>query len=129
MVRVLISLAVLVVVGTVYTVASCALRDSSHIRGLSKAVWLVVIVLLPVAGCVLWYILGCGRGQASVASPDNDPAFLSDLRHESEQDLRIRLLEEELTALNLESELHDGVDGLFTQTDPGGDPASPINDH
>lgn len=130
MVRLLIGLAVLVVVGTVYTVIDCALREPSRIRGLSKPVWLVVILLLPVAGCILWYILGRGREKAQVASPDNDPAFLNDLRRESEQDRRIRLLEEELAALDSESEFPDGdaSPGGKPPRDPEDGPASSAHD-
>lgn len=104
MARLLFGLAIVVIVGTVYTVIDCALRDVSRIRGLSKPVWLVVILLLPVIGCVLWYVLGRTRGPERVATPDDDTAFLGDLRRDSEQDRRIRLLEEELAALDSEDD-------------------------
>ncbi|RLP75684.1 PLDc_N domain-containing protein [Mycetocola tolaasinivorans] len=106
--RFLFALVVVLVVATVYTVVDCALRDNSRIRGLSKPVWLVVILLLPVAGLALWYTIGRSRGPApQPRTPDDDPAFLGDLRRVSEQDERIRRLEEELAALDAEIDLDD----------------------
>ncbi|WP_030149215.1 PLD nuclease N-terminal domain-containing protein [Mycetocola saprophilus] len=125
--RILFALVVVFVVATVYTVVDCAMRENSRIRGLSKPVWLVVILLLPVAGLVLWYTIGRARGAApQPRTPDDDPAFLGDLRRVSEQDERIRRLEEELAALDAETELdHPDVfgprDGKNSDDEPGSD--------
>lgn len=109
MARLLIGLAIVVVVGTVYTVIDCALRENSRIRGLSKPAWLAVILLLPVIGAVLWYVIGRTPGAAPQArAPDDDPAFLGRVNRNSEQDERIRRLEEELAALDSEGENPDG---------------------
>ncbi|UCR87969.1 PLDc N-terminal domain-containing protein [Mycetocola spongiae] len=109
MARLLFALAVIVIVATVYTVIDCALRENDRIRGLGKPVWLVVILLLPVVGMVLWYVIGRARVPAArPRTPDDDPSFLGDIRRNTEHDERIRKIEEELAALDSESDLPDG---------------------
>lgn len=101
--RYLFGLAIVVVVITVYAVVDCAMLPNNRVRGLSKPTWLVVILLLPVAGFVLWFVIGRGRADADGArrtAPDDDPAFLGSLGRDANQDERIRQLEEELAALD-----------------------------
>ncbi|PSL37057.1 phospholipase D-like protein [Labedella gwakjiensis] len=105
--RLLLGIAVIVVVVTIYAVVDCAMMASSRVRGLPKAAWIAIIILLPVIGLVLWFLIGRGRKNPTVASgpraPDDDPAFLVSLNRDAEQDERIRKLEEELAALDSES--------------------------
>ncbi|SEB47586.1 Phospholipase_D-nuclease N-terminal [Paramicrobacterium humi] len=106
MARLLFILIPLIVAVTIYTVVDCAMIDARRVRGLSKPVWLVLILLLPVIGLVLWYMIG--RGHASLArdlAPDDDPSFLGELRHDVMQDDRIRQLEAELAALDDETDI------------------------
>jgi hypothetical protein len=105
--RLLLGLAVIVVVVTIYAVVDCAMMSTSRVRGLPKPVWIAVIVLLPVIGLLLWFLIGRGRKNPAVATgplaPDDDPAFLGRLGRDAEQDDRIRKLEEELASLDSES--------------------------
>ncbi|GGC81202.1 hypothetical protein GCM10011512_04950 [Tersicoccus solisilvae] len=72
-------------VAMIYTLVDCVRSDGARVRALPKAAWFAVILLLPVLGIVLWFLLG--RPQAVAASrpaarplaPDDDPRFLSDL--------------------------------------------------
>ncbi|ARC57615.1 Negative regulatory protein YxlE [Frondihabitans sp. 762G35] len=105
MVKGLIVLIVAAVAFVVFALVDCLTSDRARIRSLNKGSWALVIVLLPVVGGILWFLLGrvgqAGTGRRTVA-PDDDPDFLgrpaqpvSDADRES-LDERIRLLEEDL---------------------------------
>lgn len=64
---------------------------SSEARGMPKAVWLLVVILLPVLGGLLWFFLGrprpapgsrFGRRRGPMA-PDDDPKFLKRIDEEA----------------------------------------------
>ena len=63
MVRLWIVLGVAAAVFYIYSVADCALFDRSRVRGLPKPVWLLIIILFPVIGGILWFLIGRGRRQ------------------------------------------------------------------
>jgi len=104
MVRLWIVLGVAAAVFYIYSVADCALFDRSRVRGLPKPVWLLVIILFPVIGGVLWFLIGRGRRrsgqQRRVTAPDDDPEFLGKLKLDHDQEERIRQLEKELAELD-----------------------------
>ncbi|WP_427015505.1 PLDc N-terminal domain-containing protein [Pseudarthrobacter sp. P1] len=104
----------------IYWLIDCLRSDPADVRSVPKPVWLVVVVLLPVIGWALWYLLGRpqyadtapaggpgrlgpltgGRGPGPVA-PDDDPEFLRNLavrRHQQEEAERLRKLKAELDA-------------------------------
>jgi hypothetical protein len=58
MARVLLLAALAVVLVTVFTVIDCALTERYRVRALPRPLWLVVIVLVPVAGPFLWWTVG-----------------------------------------------------------------------
>jgi hypothetical protein len=101
-------LLVVVAVGfVVWSVVDIALIDRGRIRGLPRGGWLVLVILLPVVGAVLWVLLGrerlsaAGRYAATgPIAPDDDPAFLNQLNRDKEQQQRIRDLEERLAELD-----------------------------
>lgn len=107
MVRILLPLALLLIAFWVYGIVDCALQPPTRHRGVSKPVWIVIVVLLPVVGAVMWFVVGRGRPQRQGAyrAPDDNPDFLGSLRTVSaaDQDERIRRLEEELAALDAEA--------------------------
>ena len=56
----------------------------STVRTLPKFVWLLIVVLIPLLGGVLWFLGGRPRGQGrrrkrGPVAPDDDPAFLRQL--------------------------------------------------
>jgi len=84
----------------VYCVLNVVLTPDSEVRNLPKLVWLVLVVVLPLAGGIAWLVAGrpvgprsgarpvggparttprAGRPGAAMA-PDDDEAFLSGLR-------------------------------------------------
>jgi len=92
---------------TVFSAVDIALIDRSRVRTLPKAVWIVLVIVLPIVGGVLWFAVG--RVQARDAgiqarrapvAPDDDPAFLSKLNREKAMEDRIEQLEKELRELD-----------------------------
>lgn len=71
-----------------YAFIDCIQTPSGSVRSLPKAIWLLVIILLPGAGGIAWLFLGraqavTGRGilpgRSIPRAPDDDPAFLRQL--------------------------------------------------
>lgn len=90
--------AVVVVGFTVYCLIDAARSDHRQVRGLPKPVWLLVILLVPVLGGIVWLFAGRPRSGGGgprggrprhvgsppsspppVLGPDDDPDFLRGL--------------------------------------------------
>jgi hypothetical protein len=107
MARALILLAVAAVVFWVFSIVDCAVQSPARHRGVSKNTWLVIVVLIPVIGGILWFAIGRTRPDAQrrgPVAPDDDPNFLGTIGAFPDQDERIRQLEEELAKLDAEDE-------------------------
>ncbi len=116
MLRVVVPIVLLVVF--VYGLIDLIRTDARLARGISKPAWIVVQVVLPVLGAVLWFLIGRPRGGAAPAAssyrhptaPDDDPEFLRNLelrrRNQAEAD-RLKKLKDELDAK--ERELGNGT--------------------
>ena len=67
---------------SIYALIDCLQTPSP--RNLPKAVWLVLIIFVPVIGPLLWLIYGrvsgggWGRWDDEPTGPDDDPSFLKD---------------------------------------------------
>lgn len=121
--RVLLAVAVLAIF--VYGLVDVIRTDRHLARGISKTSWIIVMVVLPVVGAALWFIIGRPRGAAPAPqarshplAPDDDPDFLRNLenrrRNQTEAD-RLKKLREELQAkehkLNSGNSATGGVGG------------------
>jgi len=94
----------------IYTVVDIALIDRSRVKGLPKILWILIVLVLPIIGAVLWFFLGRerlserGTGGRQVRrgprAPDDDADFLRKLSREQAQDERIRELEERLREID-----------------------------
>lgn len=75
---------VLVVIAlTVYALVEAGQAESVRVRLMPKWLWIVGIIVLPVLGPALWFLVGrpTGRGlgggpQRRPIAPDDDPDFL-----------------------------------------------------
>jgi hypothetical protein len=105
LVRVLFALAVIAVAIDIYTIADIALTARNRLRSLNKFVWIVVVVLIPVVGAILWFVLGKSRASNvnNVLGADDDPNFQSP-GSETSRD-RIARLEDELRRLDDEENM------------------------
>jgi len=104
--RVLLILALVLTSFWVYTIVDCSVQPATRHRGVSKPIWIVIVVLLPVLGGLLWLTVGRTRRSTIIArrAPDDDPEFLEKIGTMSDQDERIRRLEEELALLDAEDD-------------------------
>ncbi|GIG44530.1 PLD nuclease N-terminal domain-containing protein [Dactylosporangium siamense] len=82
----------IVLVATLVALIDCLSTDRDDVRGLPKAVWCLVILLLPVVGVIAWFFAGrplateepagvasaggTRRRQTKPVAPDDDPDFL-----------------------------------------------------
>lgn len=106
-------LAPIIVLLMIFAVVDIAVIDRGRVRGLPRAAWIVIAIILPIVGPVLWFFVGRlrhgeGTSVSAAASaphrlgpiaPDDDPDFLGRLHREQEQDDRIRELEKKLNEL------------------------------
>ena len=89
---------------TVYALVDLFVTQAARVRAFPKAVWIAVIVVLPLLGPILWLVVGKNRRmpkQTTPMFPDDDMGFLGRIDRESAED-RIRRLEEELRQLDEE---------------------------
>lgn len=99
-----------------FALVDAAMSDPKRARGVSKPIWIILIVLLPLAGALLWFTVGKARGRDGVTlAPDDDPAFsgagAAPAAPVSDMDARLRDLEDQLKALDDETypgEIRDG---------------------
>lgn len=97
-----------VVVGvafTLYSLVDAAMSDPRRARGVGKPIWVVLIVVLPVIGGALWFLIGRGRPQdpGTQVAPDDDPSFTGNTLSQREVDRTLRDLEQQLAALDDET--------------------------
>lgn len=94
-------LGVVALVVLVAAMVDMLMIERSRVRGVPKPVW-AVIILVPVIGALLWFLIGRDRPQRTAAprtlAPDDDPDFLDRVRRESDE--TIARLERELAELD-----------------------------
>ncbi|MCR2826008.1 PLD nuclease N-terminal domain-containing protein [Microbacterium sp. zg.Y909] len=106
MARILLIVALLLAVFWVYSVVDCAVQDPRRHRGVSKPMWLLITIALPVLGGILWFAVGRTK-RADIPrpkAPDDDPEFLGRIGDIRDTDERIRRIEEELKALDADDD-------------------------
>jgi hypothetical protein len=145
--RLILILVLLAVMFWVFSVVDCAVQPSIRHRGVRKWLWVVIVVVFPVLGGILWFAVGRTGARAPLRAPDDDAAFLRTLSGpagprtgvrptataQSERiarNERIKQLEDELARLDkdvvkdLEDDFHNDL-GIDFGGDPG---ARPRND-
>jgi hypothetical protein len=117
MARVLVFAVIAATVLTVFAIVDCALTERRRVRALPKWAWILIALLLPVIGPLLWLIVGRGSARkrpiVRVIGPDDDPDFLKPTGRTAASvrpvdDARWRELEQELA--NLDSDTDDEGD-------------------
>ncbi|MGK2936241.1 MAG: PLD nuclease N-terminal domain-containing protein [Solirubrobacteraceae bacterium] len=104
MARLFVIVPFLVVALDVFAIVDLAVIDPYRVRTLNKPVWVIIILVLPVIGALLWFLVGRERrdaaGQGRTIAPDDDPAFLRNLNTQGDRQERIRRIEQELADLD-----------------------------
>ncbi|MHA3683455.1 PLDc N-terminal domain-containing protein [Leucobacter sp. HY1908] len=121
---------VIAVAFTLYALVDAAMTDHNRARGVAKTVWVVLIVVLPVLGGILWFVIGKGDESHAVRrAPDDDPRFTGTKLSSSELNTHMADLEKRLR--ELDDEVYPGEAG--EKGEPGGPttssgPAKPNGD-
>jgi len=69
----------------IWFVIDVAQTPKSGIRNLPRGVWLLIVVVLPILGGLIWMLAGRpkrSRHHKTSAAPDDDPKFLAKLAEE-----------------------------------------------
>lgn len=84
--RLLIFIAVVWLLFTVFVTVFAASANKNEVRNLPKWVWILICLAVPIVGGLLYLVLGrplggprSRGGKSRVVAPDDDPAFLRDL--------------------------------------------------
>ena len=97
---------------TVYAVIDCATMPRDRIRSLRRGWWVLVVLVLPVLGGLLWFLLGrapATRGPGPrYRGPEDDPDFLGG-PHGAEPP-RTDKDQDDATLRDLEDQFHDRDD-------------------
>ncbi|MEF2975616.1 PLD nuclease N-terminal domain-containing protein [Subtercola sp. YIM 133946] len=101
MARLLVGLVALAAAFYVYALVDCILFPRHRVRAVPKLAWVFIVLLFPVIGGVLWFLIGRGRKsskrqvQYRTVGPDDDPEFLGALKADPVSDAQLRDLEEQ----------------------------------
>jgi hypothetical protein len=84
--RLLIFIAVVWLLFTVFVTVFAASANKNEVRNLPKWLWVLICLAVPIVGGLLYLVLGrplggpkSRGGKSRVVAPDDDPAFLRDL--------------------------------------------------
>lgn len=122
MVRLWVILVAVLAIVVLFALVDAVLSDARRVRGVPKVAWIVIILILPLVGALLWFAIGKPRKQATRnLAPDDDPRFTGAQTGQSsaeraETDRRIKDLEEQLK--KLDEETYPGEPGH--RDEPGG---------
>jgi hypothetical protein len=102
MVRLLIIGAVVAVAFTLYSLVDLVMTEASRARGVNKPLWVLIVVLLPVVGGLLWFMIGKGAAgsRKRQIAPDDDPRFTGKAMSHDDLDEHMQDLEERLRQLD-----------------------------
>lgn len=107
-------LSLLVVALMVFALVDIIRRDDAQVRFLPKLAWIIIVILLPLIGSILWFAIGREYSEAglriprmraaapSTAQPDPRPARPVDARSTEEQ---IADLDREIEEWRLRAEI------------------------
>lgn len=101
--RFLIPLGIVAVGVIIYSLIECLMTPKHQVRAFPKVAWVLLIILIPLVGALLWLFLGRSRSRRGGAggvqggrppqprrpsSPDDDAAFLRQLDVQRQQQAR-----------------------------------------
>ena len=93
-----------------FTLVDIIRSDPWRFRYLDKVAWVFIVILIPVLGAILWFVVGRERGEASYEpSPpprrESAPVVLSDEDIDAQVEREIAFHENEARIKRLEKEL------------------------
>jgi hypothetical protein len=91
------------------------IRDESQVKHLPKVMWIILVILLPVIGSIIWFAVGREYAPIVDRGTFGDPRRREPQREPvrgTEYGYRPRSTEEELAALEREIEFHEKQDRI-----------------
>jgi hypothetical protein len=83
------------------TLIDIVIRDESQIRHLPKLVWIVLVILLPLIGCIIWFTVGREYRTVEDRGSFGDPRRWES-REAAPEPVRSKSTEEQLAELERE---------------------------
>lgn len=85
MTRLIVIAVVVAVALMVYAAIDAILIDRLRVRGVPKGLWVFIIIVIPVVGPILWFLVGrgkkfSGKPRRGPSAPDDDIDFLRGLK-------------------------------------------------
>lgn len=120
----------------IYALLDCGRTDRSQVRGVPKPAWILLIIIFPVIGALLWLFLGKQRRPSTSfgpvtpqprQAPDDDAEYLKFLDARAKREAESRRREEEREAeLNaqLDEELRKMRQQRHNKNEEGENPPS-----
>lgn len=68
-----VTISVLMLAAFIFTLANIITIDSSQIKNLNKIFWIIIVIIIPVAGMILWWLVGREYNRGAEAVPFGDP--------------------------------------------------------
>jgi hypothetical protein len=132
--RFLIPLGIVAVGVIVYALIECLMTPKHQVRAFPKTAWVLIVLLVPLIGALLWLFLGRARSRRNggaaggrpaaprrPSSPDDDAAFLRQLDVQRQQQARKAELDRREAELKAREQQ---TDGHAEQPEDGGPAAS-----
>lgn len=91
---------------TIFALVDVITRDSWRIKHLPKVMWVILIILLPLVGSIVWFVAGRDYERAS------EPVSFGDPRRHETLPVRASTTEQELAALEREIEFHENQERI-----------------
>jgi len=113
----------------IFCVLDALRADESRIRNLPRWAWLLIMILIPIVGCITWLFAGRPTGSAPsqpprptspslyeqpprqrTIAPDDDPEFLRSLKRSTEHEKLLKQWEDDLKRREEELRKEQGPD-------------------
>lgn len=94
MTRAIVIVTIVILAFTVFTTVYAITADKSRVRTLPKWLWILLCLVLPIAGGILFLTVGrplpdrraTGNYRTKTVAPDDDPDFLRKIKRQMDKD-------------------------------------------
>lgn len=92
----------------IFALVDIITSDEWRIKHLPKVAWAIIVILLPMIGSIIWFVLGKERVVGSAAAPVSRPASID---VEPDLDAEIEFHEKQAEIRRLEEKLREKREG------------------
>lgn len=94
----------LILVAMVFAIVDIILRENWQVKHMPKAIWLILVIMLPMLGTILWFALGRAYPDRAVPAPPRFAPWASEPPPAPARPLDARSTEQQLADLEKEIE-------------------------